>query len=276
MTDMVRPGLLSAYRKILRPLVRILIRHGISFAELAEVLKNVYVEVAGKDFEIPERKISQSRVAILTGLTRKEVAKQEAIIAAGGFLDFASNLNRITRVLLAWHSDGDFTGPYGMPLDLPFDSEGAASFINLVRKHSGDMAARAMLDELLRVGAVERLASGNFRVMARAYMPRDFHPDALDRFGEVVRDFITTYEFNMDKKPGMGRFERIVFADDGLRQDLMPAFNALVRAKGVQLLAELDNWLSAQESPDTVSAKKIRRINTGVGIYHFVAEEDEE
>jgi Family of unknown function (DUF6502) len=135
------------------------------------------------------------------------------------------------------------------------------------------MAPRAMLDELLRVGAVERLASGSFKVLARAYIPRDFDPDALHRFGEVVRDFIHTYEFNMDKKPGLGRFERIVFADDGLREELMPAFNALIRAKGPQLLNELDNWLSAQDSTGSPRPRKSRRVKTGVGIYHYVTEE---
>jgi hypothetical protein len=272
MTGTVRSGLLVAYRRILRPLVRILIRHGISFGELAEVLKTVFVEVASEDFTLPERKVSQSRVAILTGLTRKEVAKQEALLASGATLDFPANLNRVIRVLDGWHTDPEFTGPYGMPLDLPFDAAVPATFTNLVRKHSGDMAPRAMLDELLRVGAVDRLASGAFKVLARAYMPRDFDPNALQRFGEVVRDFVNTYEFNMDKRPGLGRFERIVFADNGLREELMPAFNALIRAKGPQFLNELDNWLSAQDSK-IPSTRNSKRIKTGVGIYHFVSEE---
>ena len=273
MTDTVRPGLLAAYRKILRPLVRILLRHGISFSELAEVLKTVFVEVAARDFTLPDRKVSQSRIAILTGLTRKEVAKQEALLASGAELDFPANLNRVIRVLDGWHTDPEFTGPYGMPLDLPFDAPAPASFMNLVRKHSGDMAARAMLDELLRVGAVERLASGSFKVLARAYITRDFDPNALQRFGEVVRDFINTYESNMDSSPGLRRFERIVFADNGLRQDLMSAFNALIRAKGPQLLNELDNWLSAQDSKTPFRSKDTKRIKTGVGIYHFISED---
>jgi hypothetical protein len=156
MTDPLRIGLLSAFRKLLQPLVRILLRRGVSFAELAEVLKNVFVEVAERDFDIPGRKMSQSRIAILTGLSRKEVAKQKAILDSGDALNFVSNLNRVSRVLVGWHSDSAFTGPYGMPLELPFESGvGEPSFVELVRKYSGDMSPRAMLDELLRVGAVE-------------------------------------------------------------------------------------------------------------------------
>jgi len=275
MTDAVRLGLLSAYRKLMQPLVRILIRNGVSFSELSEVVKNVFVEVAERDFNLPARRTSQSRIAILTGLTRKEVAKQKGILDSGGALTIASNLNRVTRVLVGWHTDPDFTGPYGMPLELPFESTTVSSFVGLVRRHSGDMAPRAMIDELLRVGAVERLGTGSFKVLMRAYIPQSFlHPDALQRFGEVVRDFINTYEFNIGKRPGLGRFERIVFADDGLRTDLLPAFDALIRTKGHALLVELDNWMSAQESSSSAKNKSPARIKTGVGIYHFVSEGD--
>jgi hypothetical protein len=271
MTDPVRLGLLAAYRKLLQPLVRILIRSGISFGEMAEVLKTVFVEVAGRDFDLPERKTSLSRIAIITGLTRKEVAKQQDLLTSGA-LDVDSNLNRVSRVLEGWHTDPAFTGPYGMPMELPFESPTSASFASLVRKHSGDMAPRAMLDELIRVGVVEQGSTGAFKVLVRAYIPRDFHPDALQRFGEVVRDFINTYEFNMDKRPGMGRFERIAFADDGLREDLMPAFDALLRSKGNKFLVELLNWVSAQENPHAGKKGK-RRVKTGVGLYHYVSEE---
>jgi hypothetical protein len=257
----------------MQPLVRILIRNGVSFGELTEVLKNVFVEVAERDFTIPGRRTSQSRIAILTGLTRKEVAKQKSILESGGGLNVISNLNRVTRVLVGWHTDPDFTGPYGMPLDLPFEAEGP-NFIELVRRHSGDMAPRAMLDELLRVGAVEKLSTGSFKVLTRAYIPESLHPDALQRFGEVLRDFISTVEYNMEKRaPGPGRFERIVFADDGLREDLLPAFDALIRAKGLNLLIELDNWISAQEVSSTAKNKNVRRVRTGVGIYHFIGDD---
>jgi len=272
MTDSVRLGLLAAFRKLLQPLVRILIRNGISFGELAELLKTVFVEVAARDFNLPDRRTSQSRIAIITGLTRKEVAKQEALLRSGNAISVVSNLNRVIRVLDGWHSDSDFTGPYGLPLDLPFESEGVANFSNLVRKHSGDMAARAMLDELLRVGAVERLSSGSFKVLMKFYIPTDYQPEALQRFGQVVRDFVNTYEFNLDRKIGR-RFERIVDADDGLREELLPAFEALLRAKGQALLIELNNWIGAQETSVSSLQRKVKRIKTGVGIYHFISEE---
>ncbi|MFK7887275.1 MAG: DUF6502 family protein, partial [Gammaproteobacteria bacterium] len=72
----VKRGLLAAYRRFMAPLVRILIRNGISFNEFADELRGVYVDVAASDFPIEGRSPSGTRVAILTGLTRKEVKRQ--------------------------------------------------------------------------------------------------------------------------------------------------------------------------------------------------------
>jgi hypothetical protein len=132
-----------------------------------------------------------------------------------------------------------------------------------------------MLDELLRVGAVEMHPSGAFRVLMRAYIPESLHPDALERLGYVVNNFVTTYEYNMEKtSQGSGRFERVVVADHGLRKELLPAFDRLLRTKGQQLLVELDNWLSSQELTGTAKIKDGFRVKTGVGIYHFIEEDD--
>ena len=65
----------AAVIRILRPLVLILLRHGVSYGTFAELTKWVYVDVALKEFGIPRRKQSTSRVSILTGLSRKEVMR---------------------------------------------------------------------------------------------------------------------------------------------------------------------------------------------------------
>ena len=273
MTDSVRLGLLAAYRKLLHPLVRILIRSGISFGETAEVLKTVFVEVAARDFDLPDRKTSLSRIAILTGLTRKEVAKQNEILRSGA-LNFDSNLNRVTRVLEGWHNDPTFTGPYGMPMELPFESPTSPSFASLVRKHSGDMAPRAMLDELIRVGAVEQTAAGAFKVLVRVYIPRDFHPDALHRFGEVVRDFVNTYEFNMDKQPGKGRFERIMFSlMMAFAKNSCPPSTRCLERRATSSFSNSTTGSLRKTTSLRLDRKSNRRIKTGVGVYHFVSEE---
>ena len=271
MADSVRTGLLAAYRVLMRPLVRILIRNGVTHAEFSETLKLVFVDVADLDFRLPDREPSQSRVAILTGLSRKEVAQQKEILEGKSVSGPLSNLNRVTKVLLGWHTDADFTGPYGMPLELPLQSKDEASLVELLQRYSGDMAPQAMVDELVRVGVMEKTPVGLYKVLTRAYVPESLHPDQLERLGTVVRNFLDTVEYNMEREATTdpGRFERVVVSDDGLREDLMPAFQQLIREKGQQLLVELDNWLSSPDDTSNVSDSR-KNVMTGVGIYHFI------
>ena len=100
----VKQALLAAYRHLLTPLVRILLRNGISYLEFAEVTREVFVKVAGRDFTLPKRKISLSRIAIMTGLSRKEVARLAK--QGGNNKALASSIfNRVTRVLQGWYTD---------------------------------------------------------------------------------------------------------------------------------------------------------------------------
>ena len=150
----VKQGLLAAYRRFMGPLVRILIRNGISFNEFADELKGVFVEVAQSDFPIDERNPSGTRIAILTGLTRKEVKKQlEVIEGSASSRAPEARMSRVNRVLDGWHKDNEFVGPYSLPLELMFDERrgDVPSFSELVRRFSGDMSPRAMLDELVRL-----------------------------------------------------------------------------------------------------------------------------
>src|SRR5512147_999587 len=128
-------AILAAYKRLLRPLVRILIRNSVSFAEFSEIAKDVYVEVAASDFRLPDKNMTQGRIAILTGLTRKEVNR---LITQQGMQqrDYASNLNRVTRILGGWHTDPHFTGPYGLPLEVPYDAPSDRSFAELVRRYT--------------------------------------------------------------------------------------------------------------------------------------------
>ena len=273
MSDPVKTGLLAAYSKLLRPLIRILLRHGVTYAELSEVVKTVYVATAAHEFRVPGKKMSKARIAIVTGLTRKEVQRISEIDNKEN-AGLKTNLSRIGRVLSGWHTDPDFTGPYGMPLELRYDSDipADATFVRLVQRYSGDMTPRAMLDELLRVGAVVETDQSWFKVVRREYVPHTLAPDFLERVGRGVHNFVHTIEMNMQKVgPGKGRFERTVRPDSGLRAQDLPLFDQYVRQKSQALLEDIDNWLTKLERPN----KNDTVIQTGVGIYHFVVEDDE-
>jgi len=220
--------------------------------------------------------MSKARIAIVTGLTRKEVQRISAIKHEGSYKNKA-NASRIGRVLSGWHTDPDFTGPYGMPLELRYDSNMAedVTFVKLVQRFSGDMTPRAMLDELLRVGAVIETDQNWYKAVRREYVPNLLAPNFLERVGTGVHNFATTIETNMQKEaPGKGLFERYVWRPGGIQKDDLPAFNSYIRERGQGLLDEIDNWLSKLDPPDGDDPEEV--VSTGLGIYHYVVRDEDE
>ena len=149
----IKQALSDAARSILRPLVRVLLRNGIPYAAFADTVRRVYVEVAEREFTLPGRKQTVSRISTVTGLTRKEVARIQSMEAAAPATP-AERFNRPARVIGGWVRDRRYHGKRGQPADLPIDGE-TGSFSALVREFSGDIPPRAIADELARVGAIE-------------------------------------------------------------------------------------------------------------------------
>lgn len=260
---------------MLRPLVRILLRHGISFAEFADIVKAVYVEIAVTDFKVEGKRGTKSRIAVITGLTRKEVSRVVES-ARENSDDSKSNLNRVARVLAGWHTDPDFIGPYGMPLEIRYEEGGlsAVNFSTLVRRYSGDMSPRSMLDELMRVGAVVETEPGWLKVLRRVYEPQTLAMDNFERVGEVVKNFVDTVDFNLQKKEaGSGRFERIVYSPEGIREEDFPKFRNYINERCQALLEEIDNWIARLDLPEKEHDSKIK--HTGIGIYHYIERSDD-
>ena len=151
-------ALSAATLRLLRPLIRILLRNNVSHRTFVELAKLVYVEVANTEFGIAGKKQTVSRIAILTGLTRKEVQR---LLAQPPDTESVAEeeYHRASRVITGWVRDPNFGDEKGHPQPLRMEGK-RASFSELVKRYSGDIPVRAMLDELLRVGAVKQLKDG--------------------------------------------------------------------------------------------------------------------
>ena len=210
----VKDHLRRALSLMLKPLVRLLIAQGVTHAEFAETVKEVYVETALRHFD-DDGRVNKSRVAILTGLTRKEVKNVIDRHLEEGASD--RNYSRPERVLSGWFSDPKYTGPYGIPLELPYEASepGGLSFVSLVKQYSGDMAPRQMLNELVQAGSIVEF-DGGYKAVRRSFRHSVLSPAFIKRLGEVGYRVFSTAAKNIDKEAeGAGYFDRMVFADDG-------------------------------------------------------------
>lgn len=259
-----------AVAHLLRPLFRLLLRNGMSFGAFEEIAKKTFVDVALHEFNIPGKRPSISRASILSGLSRKEVQRlmAEPTLADANALE---RHNRAARVITGWIRDPEFLNANRQPRTL--DAQGPISFEALVRRHSGDMPTRAVLDELIRVGAVHRREDGRFDLLVRAYVPQKGANEKMAILGADVADLIATIDHNLQDGGEHPRFQRKVMYQN-IPTDLVPAFKKLSSAQAQVLLEKLDRWLASQtEDIPTQAALPANspappNVRIGMGIYY--------
>jgi len=254
---------MRAARRVLRPLVQLFMRLGVGWRDFERVAKEAWVSVALTDYGLRGRPTNLSRVAILTGLSRREVRRIRDALAAENAGE-TDETHPLGRVLSAWHQDPAFAEG-GRPQVLSLEGE-AASFASLAARYGGDIPATALRKELLRVGAMEAVDEGHVRAVARYYLPAELSPRSVARYGDVLADLAHTLNHNVLREdPERPRFEgRAV--NVSVAPEALDELRAFVEARGEQLLEEIDDWLTAKEVTDG-------GVRMGVGAY-LIADDD--
>jgi predicted transcriptional regulator len=256
----------AAVIRLLRPLVRILLRNGVSYKTFSDLAKWVYVDVASKEFGIKGRKQSTSRVSVVTGLSRKEVVRVRKLTRPDDSSS-AEKYNRAARVIAAWRREDIFLDAKGKPAPLPMTGPGA-TFSELVKNFSGDIPVRAILDELIHIGAVKQLENGTVCLITRAYIPKSSEAGKLHILGTDVGHLISTIDHNL--RPGtIGPFFQRKVAYNNLPDKILPEFRKLSAKKSQKLLENMDRLLAQHDRDVTPSVKGTGRNRAELGIYYF-------
>lgn len=262
-----RNVIVKAIIRILTPLVKVLLRNGISYGSFAEVAKQTFVNVAMNDFTIKGRKQTISRVSVITGLNRKEVKRLSESIAAQTDLEQDEKYNRAARVIAGWRREAAYLKGIGRSSELPIEGE-SASFEALVKQYSGDMPVRAVLDELERTGAVEKTSKGKVKLKTRSYVPHADEEMKLHILGTDVGQLIATIGYNLEANSTDGLLQRKVYYDNLPREALAP-FRKLSKEQAQKLLEKLDNYLSQYDRDINPDVQGTGRHTAGIGIYYF-------
>ena len=265
-------GLSPALLKLLPPLVRILLRNGMAAKTFHELVKSTYVAVARDEFGVDGEKATTSRIAVLTGLTRKEV---QLLINTPleGKDRYGDQYNRAARVLTGWLRDPDFGDGRGHPLPLRMRGK-PVSFHELVKRYSGDIPAPTMLQELVRVGAVKQLKDGRLGLVVRGYIPQKGLDQKMAILGQDTADLISTIDYNVHVNPSSPRIQRKVMYDN-VPIESAEAFQSVAQARAQEMLEALDRWLSHRDRDANPTVKGKGRVRIGLGVYHFEERIDE-
>ena len=255
--------ILTACRIWLRPVVRWLLRSGVTWKEFAGLSRNVFVAIASDEFGIRGRPTNVSRVAMLTGLARRDV-RRERLASNAPSPQAEEALSHASRVLSGWHLDAEFLDEHGRPLRLPADGEGA-SFARLLKRYAGDIPATALVKELLTSGSIE-CDGHEYRALRRYYRPRPLDESAVERAGNVLADVVSTVEHNLSRKAD----EPTLFEDRAYNRQVDPrhraAFHAFLDREGRRFLGRVNDWLASREVPAT-AGQSAPRLRLGVGVY---------
>ncbi|HTE42656.1 MAG TPA: DUF6502 family protein [Steroidobacteraceae bacterium] len=262
-----RDQLLYAFRRVLRPLMRILVRSGVRYDEFLELIRGVYVETAVRDGLGDGVKPSRAKISISTGVPRRDV---DRFIDNDGALPLPPKTltDTLSEILNKWHTDPLFVGPYGIPLELEVKSQKSRSFSELVNAVDTHVSASDVLEELVRLRTVVWSGDTHVRTVSRAFIPvEEMSPAQLEFFGNALTRLANTLQFNMDRQNSSKRLERSVISDRGLPASVVPIFEKHVRERVSELLIDLDNWLSpysAQVQPGFEFEK------VGLAVFQFV------
>ena len=268
MTSQLQSRILKALFAALRPLAKALLRAGIGYREFSEAAKAAFITEATEGFGVRGRATNISRVAVMTGLSRKEVKRIRDegldVLFGGHFVESPASV-----VLSRWHTDPKFLDKNGAPKRLYFD-KGEHSFVDLVKGCAGDIPPGALRAELNRVGAISEDSERQLTVRSRHFIPKGLDDRLIIGLEDIVAADIETLAFNCS--PGLDRQSRYhrVTSVDGIKETKLAIIQAEANLRLADFANNFDDYLLknldglADDDHDKSCAKQV-----GIGMFYF-------
>jgi hypothetical protein len=267
----VRNKLLSAIRGVLRPVVRYLIASGITFPTVNRMLKELYVQVAETEFALPFKRLTDSRVSLVTGINRKEVSQLRRRKRESAELRAVEGTT-VTRVLGRWAAGPPYASADGAPRRLVYESTDPkiATFASLVRELGPDVPVRSVLDELVQIGAAELSGDGHVTLLQQTHIPATGVDGKLTLLGSDPGELFATIVHNISE-PDDPRLQRKA-AYDNIGSDALPELRQKARELGEEFIRRANSLLASYDRDRNPAAPGGKRSRYVLGTYVFEEE----
>ncbi len=257
---------LAVVQQALAPLVRLMLTHGVMLPAAVQMLKQLYVQGAVDELLAIDETAAptDSRVSIVTGVHRKDVKRLRGNAALAGSPPAVLSVS--STVVTRWISDRQFTKKKGVPKPLARSPRiGSPNFTELVALVSVDVRARAVLDELTRLGVVKEDADGFVHLQTSAFVPPRGTNEKFHYFAKNAHDHLAAAAHNM-LNGGAPMLEQSVFADK-----LSAADAQQLSDKARDLWKRLldDFIVLAQRAEDRCDVPLAERYRINFGTYCF-------
>jgi hypothetical protein len=246
-----------------------MVDHGLQLGLVSELLKEVLIQEAVARYEVDARPVSDMRVSLLTGVHRKDVRRLRT--AQSNERKAKQGITIPSAVIARWISDPRFLNIDQTPRTLAkspkVGSKGEPDFPALVAEVSRDVSSRAVVDELLRLGAVKVLPDGQVALVDQAFLPQASLPEQLGFLGESVGDHLSAAVHNVNPKrlsPAM--LDQSAFSE-GLSAEQVSALHQFARQQWSSVLQKFLAAATLAEERSQNAPRTDHRVRFGVYFY---------
>ena len=255
----------QAATRALRPLVALLLEHGIGLPSLIDKLKGIYVEMAQESLKNDARGASDSRVSVMTGVHRKDVRRLRA--RRPGREAAPASALRGAQLVAQWSARQEYRDARGRPARLPRlrSVGGARSFEALAESVTRDVGPRALLDELVRLGVVTLDAEDRVCLQQAAFVPSRGLEEKAYYLGKNLHDHAAAAARNLsgETKPLLERSVHYVALSERSAQEIAE----LARTAGMRALDAVNRAAAERKQRDRGREDAAHRVHFGVYFY---------
>jgi hypothetical protein len=263
--DPIKQATLAALRRVVDPVMDLMFDAGVTVRELSGLVRERAVRAAANRVLKEGGRVSKSRVAIITGLARSEVAR---ILTAYDYpIDPPPDQHPARRVLAGWYGNRRFLAGNGDPAILPIYGK-RRSFERLVTLYSGGIPVRAMLDQLVQNDAVEILSGQRVKAKSRVPIFRGMTSSAIAMIGDRASDLLETLKSNLraTTKP---LFESTAVSTN-IGAEAVPLVRKEIADQGAAFIDGANSLFSRSRPKSRRSkSKEPGKIRIGVTVYYF-------
>lgn len=270
-TDSDKSPLFKALERAIKPLVRLMLARGITYTQFTDWLKYIYVDIAVQDFSLKDKVITDSRVSVLTGVHRKDVRRLRSNIGDHSANKTPDSINLGSKLVSTWLSSPEFMDE-NVAKKIPRlkKAGGAISFEALAEKVTKDVRARALLDELERLGVISIDDKDMVALVTEAFIPSEGEEEKTFFLGLGVGDHTNAAVSNvLGHQPAY--YDRIVHYNNLTESDikLIESLSRTESGKLLQLInAESEKISSRNAQPADSNTKRF-----SLGVYFYSEDE---
>jgi len=267
MQDDIQRQVLGAFLLALKPIARIFLRFGMGFREFSDIAKTAFVDVATNEYGLRGRPTNISRVAVMTGLTRKEVRRVREKIEKGD-QSVVVKSTPLSEMLHRWHADNEYLDSAGRPIVLQFSGEGV-SFSSLARKYGGDIPPGAMRTELKRAGAIIEDEHGNLQAVSRVVYPKGEHEKLVTAVVHAIYPLVSTIAHNVNPNRDDDTWAQFNTYSQSIRKVDVPRLRRISLDRLTALAESIDDLFIAYETLHENDGSDDDKNIVAVGVYYF-------